>query len=279
MNTDQQRKNMLKRILITGATDGIGRQVAFELASLGHEIIIHGKDAGKVDQIVKNINSRSGKGFADGVVADFSSLSQINNMVDEIYGKYDYLDVLINNAGIYMQQYELSVDNYEMTFAVNHLAAFALSLKLLQLIKRSNQGRVISVASAAHESSPKICFENLQQKSHYSAYDTYAQSKLCNVLFCYELHERLKNTAVTSNCLHPGVVDTKLLRAAFNIRGASLEEGAENSVYLADARELENISGKYFVGKQIRKSSVYSYDVTVREKLWKLSEKLTGTSY
>ena len=268
-----------KRILISGSTDGIGKQTALELALSGQEVIIHGRDPEKVRQTTQEISKKADNGLVDGLTADFKSLDQVRKMVDELYGKYDYLDVLINNAGIYMNNYELSEDGYEMTFAVNHLATFMLSLKLLQLVKRSYQGRIITVASAAHESSTSLDFKQLQHRAEYNAYDAYAQSKLCNVLFCYELHEKLKNTPITSNCLHPGVINTKLLHQAFSINGDATEEGASTSIYLAIAPELENISGKYFVQKKIKRSSRYSYDPEMRKKLWEVSEKLSNTPY
>jgi NAD(P)-dependent dehydrogenase (short-subunit alcohol dehydrogenase family) len=170
-----------------------------------------------------------------------------------------------------MNKLEISEDGYEMTFAVNHLAVFAVTLLLLDLLTQSAPSRIINVSSMAHSSS--LNFENLAEPGHFDGWEVYCQSKLCNILFTYELAEKLQNTGVTVNCLHPGVIDTKLLRVNFG-GGSPVTEGSRKLVYLATAPELATVTGKYFKDNRQTRSAKITYDAETRKELWNLSEKL-----
>ena len=265
-----------KTILVTGSTDGIGKQTALELAEMGARVILHGRNRSKAQRVLKEIRQNTGNDQMDLFIADLSSLSQIRTMGAEIRRKYNRLDVLINNAGVAMNQLELSEDGYEMTFAVNYLAAFALTLHLLELLAQSESSRIINVSSMVHSSS--LDFENLGQPRHFDGWDAYCQSKLCNLLFTYELAEKLQNQGVTANCLHPGVIDTKLLRANFS-GGSPVTEGSRKLVFLATAPELATTTGKYFNDNRQTRPAEIAYDPETRKKLWNLSEKLCGLKY
>ena len=262
-----------KTILITGSTDGIGKQTALELAELGAKVILHGRNESKVKQVSQEFGQKTGNDQLDFFIADLSSLQQIRTMGLEIQRKYNRLDVLINNAGVAMNKLEMSDDGYEMTFAINHLAVFAFTLLLLGLMTRSAPSRIINVSSMVHSSS--LNFKNLVKPRHFDGWEVYCQSKLCNILFTYELAEKLQNLGVTVNCLHPGVIDTKLLRVNFG-GGSPVTEGSRKLVYLATAPELATVTGKYFTDNRQTRSAKITYDVETRKKLWNLSEKLCG---
>jgi NAD(P)-dependent dehydrogenase (short-subunit alcohol dehydrogenase family) len=209
------------------------------------------------------------------VTANLSSLKQVCLFAEEIKTKYKQLDVLINNAGVYMKTRVLTEDGFETTFAVNHLAPFLLTNLLLNLIKQSGSSRIINVSSIAHTRA-QLAFENLNSEKHFDAYNAYAVSKLANVLFTFKLADQLKNDSVTVNALHPGVINTKLLHTGFNIEGAPVKEGAATSVYLASSNEIENVSGKYFERMKEVPSSDDSYIKENQKKMWNVSSQMVG---
>jgi len=264
-----------KIVLITGSTDGIGKQTAIELALLGAHVLIHGRDVNRVEKTVEQLKLDNGGLRIDGFTYDLSSLQQVKQFANQIKDKFDHLDVLINNAGVYLRNKLLSDDGFEMTFAVNHLSHFLLTNELLPLLKNSNEGRIIHVSSMTHQSA-KLEWDNLNAEKHYDAYMVYSLSKLANVLFSKELSERLNCSGVTSNSLHPGVIATKLLAAGFSIGGSSVKKGSDNSVYLASSPEVKNISGKYFVDKKISRYNSIADDESVRKKFWNLSCEMAG---
>ncbi len=265
----------MKTILITGSTDGIGKQTALDLAKLGHHILVHGRNEDRCKKTVSEIRNLTSNDKIDYLVADLSSLKQVRELAASVKQKVSVLDVLINNAGVYMTHKELTEDGFETTFAVNHLSVFVLTLELLDLIKKSENGRIITVSSIAH-SRAVLNFNNLQSEQFFDSYQSYAVSKLANVLFALELSDRLSGTDVTSNCLHPGVITTKLLKTGFGVSGDSLEKGAATSVYLAESQETEKITGKYFINKMVTPSAHSSYDLDLRKKFWEISEILCG---
>ena len=264
-----------KIVLITGSTDGIGRQTAVELAIQGATVLVHGRDASRGKAVVEEIQSSTGNRNVDLFIADFSSMEQVRKLAAEVCSRYDRLDVLLNNAGLFMNERTLTEDGFEMTYAVNHLAPFLLTNLLLDLLKKSAPARIITVSSQAHTRG-RIDFENLQAEKNFSAYYAYALSKLANVLFSNQLARQLEGTGVTSNTLHPGIVGTKLLRTGFNIEGTSTADGAETLVYLASAPEAEGMTGRYFQDKTAVPSSPATYDVDLQQQLWTISQKQTG---
>lgn len=262
-----------KTVLVTGSTDGIGKQTVLEMAQLGATVILHGRDPAKGHRVMQEIKEASHNEQLDIFIANLASLNQVRKMSDEIHQKYDRLDVLINNAGVALGSYEVSEDGYEMTFAVNYLAGFLLTTLLLDLIKTGAPSRIINVSSMVHSS--RLDFDNLSATKHFDGWEAYCQSKLCNILFTYELASKLEGRGVTVNCLHPGVINTKLLRV--NFRGGSpVTEGSNKLIYLATDPEFENVTGKYFVDKRATRSSEITYDSEIRKKLWQLSAKLCG---
>jgi retinol dehydrogenase-14 len=209
-------------------------------------------------------------------VADLSSQRQVRQMAAELITRYDRLHVLINNAGVILPKRQLSEDGIEMSFAVNHLAPFLLTNLLLDVLKQSAPARIVNVSSTVHYDAP-LKFDNLQGERKYNGVEAYKIAKLGNVLFTYELAERLKGSGVTVNCLHPGVVATKLLGAGWGwSNGLTSAQGASLSVYLATSPEVEQISGQYFEGRSPGGASPKANDVNLRRKLWNISAQLVG---
>ena len=197
-------------------------------------------------------------------------------MAAEIRESQDRLHVLINNAGTFEPKRRTTEDGLEKTFAVNYLVQFLLTRELLDLMERSAPARIINVASIAHWNGA-MDWSNLQGEQRYEGFDAYARSKLAVVLFTYSLARRLKGTSVTANCLHPGTIRTKLLRASFGDHpGGIPEKGARTAVYLASSAKVEGISGKYFEECKAVRSSPRSYDQGLQEELWRISERLIG---
>jgi NAD(P)-dependent dehydrogenase (short-subunit alcohol dehydrogenase family) len=221
------------------------------------------------------------------VTADLASRGSIREAAHELRRRYPHLHVLINNAGLITRRRELTSDGLELQFAVNHLAYFLLTNLLLDQLKAGAPSRIINVSSAAHIGA-RLDFDDLQGERGYDGNRAYSQTKLANILFTYELARRLQGTGVTANCLHPGVIGTRLLsdymgvplagRALARTFGASPEKGAETSIYLATSLDGETVTGKYFEAKRERRSSRESYDEAAARRLWEVSERLTGLS-
>jgi NAD(P)-dependent dehydrogenase (short-subunit alcohol dehydrogenase family) len=264
-----------KTILITGATDGIGKRAALELAQAGQRVLLHGRNPQRGQAVLDELRSTIGNTALEYFNADLASLTQVRRLAADVQAKHDRLDVLINNAGVFMNERVLTADGFETTFAVNHLAHFLLTNLFLDTLKRSSPARIITVASQVH-SSGRINFDDLQLSEKFSGYAAYANSKLANVAFTYALAERMNGTGVTANCLHPGVIATKLLREGWGMGGAGVDAGATTLVYLATSPNVDTVTGRYFVDKREMKSSAASRDRAVQERLWQISTQLTG---
>ncbi len=268
----------VKTVLITGATEGIGRQVAREMAEKGHRVILHGRRAGKLKEVADEIASETGNSKIHFFVADLASLDEVRNLAGRIVGEHQSLQVLVNNAGVFMKERKLSRDGYEMTFAVNHLAHFLLTISLMPLIKKSVPARIVTVSSVSHWPGV-IEWDNLQSEKRYSAHQTYSLSKLANILFTFELARRLEGTGITATTLDPGNIDTKMLRVGWpSIAGASVKEGARTPIWLATSDEAEGISGVYFEDCKPSDTSPLSQDRKMQRKLWDVSAALVGVS-
>ncbi len=269
-----------KIILITGASDGIGKQVALELSVLGAHIIMHGRNKNKTELAADKIREATG-GKIDTIIADLSSLGQIREMSKSLHEKYDRLDVLINNAGVQMHTLELSEDGFEISFAINHLAYFLLTSLLIDMIDKSDYRRIVITSSGIHSES--IDFDNLQAEKGFNMYSVYTQTKLCNLFFAYHLAELLKNNNISVNSLHPGLVDTNLnpqRTAEIVARALPVTKGSVATMHLTTSPDLENVTGKYFnYDAKEAKSKPISYDKQIQQKLWSLSEEMIGEKF
>jgi NAD(P)-dependent dehydrogenase (short-subunit alcohol dehydrogenase family) len=264
-------------ILVTGSSDWIGRATAIELARQGSQVIIHGRSRSKAERVRREIQDVTDREKSDIFIADFSDPDQVRGMAEEIAMVYPRLDVLVNNAGTYQETRNLTEGGVEMTFAANYLAPFLLTHLLLPILRAGTPSRIVTVASSAHEDVSRIDWKNLPDMSHYQPWEAYCLSKFADITFTYLLAERLERTGVITNCLHPGVVNTRLLRTAFpGMPGITPEEGARTSVYLALSPEAAGISGQYFEHMQPVRSTPLTYDRNVQERLWKIAENLTG---
>jgi len=278
-----------KICLVTGASSGIGKYTALGLAKQGAHVVLLCRNQEKADQVRDEIIHFTGNNKISTLVADLSSQAQIRDAVREFKKRHKRLDVLINNAGMFSLERKLSVDNIELTFAVNHLAYFLLTGLLLETLLATPLSRIVNVSSEAHRHT-KINFDDIQGAKVYGGWGAYRQSKLANILFSYELARRMPNTNTTVNCLHPGLVATDLwvdhagpLGPMVNIVLGKLlkpmmrpsERGADTSIYLASATEVAGVTGKYFIDKVPYQSSPESYDQESARKLWDLSMELT----
>jgi NAD(P)-dependent dehydrogenase (short-subunit alcohol dehydrogenase family) len=275
-----------KVCLITGGSRGIGQAAAVELAAMGATIVIVARDAARGAATVAQIKGKTGH-TAGLLLADLSSLAGVRRLAQEYRAGYDRLDVLVNNAGAVFAQRAVTVDGFERTFALNHLAYFLLTNLLIDLLRATAPARIVNVSSTAHQGAV-LDFDDLQSERKYSGFRVYGRSKLANILFTHELARRLEGTGVTANCLHPGVVSTGfnknnglLMRLGMTIARPFLispEKGAQTIVYLASSPEVEGANGEYFVNCTAVRSSPASYDDQAARRLWEVSTRLTGLS-
>ncbi len=278
-----------KVCLITGATSGIGKAAALGLAQLGATVVNVSRDSARVDQTVAEIQAASGNPNVFGLTADLSSQTQVRAVVQTFKRRFDQLHVLVNNVGVLLNRRRETEDGIEWTLALNHLCPFLLTNLLLDHLTSTGtkeaQARVINVSSSAHESAPGINFEDIQGANHFSGNAAYAQSKLANIMFTYDLARRLGDRHVTANAVHPGGVATNFGHEA-GIYGLiirlmkpvllSPEKGAETVVYLASSPAVELVTGKYFFNLQPVASSPASHDAEQQARLWRVSEQLTA---
>ncbi len=256
-------------IFITGATDGIGLETAQQLARNGHELVLHGRNEVKALRACDLIRRTTPDARLHGIFADLADLGSVARMAAALGATLPRLDVLVNNAGVYMNERRLSKDGFEMTLAVNHIAHFLLAVLLLPLLKRSDDARVIMVSSIAHRRG-RIEFDNMNGERHFDSYQAYANSKLANALFAIELARR--EPWLAANSLHPGVIDTKLLHAGFSAMGSPVTAGARTPVFLAAAPEVNGVSGKYFESCVAVAPAPMAQDQPLAQRLWKWTE-------
>ena len=266
-------------ILVTGATDGIGKHTATKLAQTGATVLIHGRNQERLEQTAEEIKKKTKNNNLTTFTADFSSLGDVRKLSDAIHQKFGHLDVLINNAGVFVETRQESADGHEMTFAVNVLAPFLLTSLLLDLLKKGSDSRIVNVSSISHEEANKIDFDNLQLKKSYgNGRQSYALSKLCEIMYTYEMSALFKDDGITVNCLDPGTVNTKMLLQGWGPRGIGVDE-ANNEFKLATDAKFDGITGKYFVDSKERKSNSVSYDKNARKKLWDILVEMTGANF
>ena len=266
-------------ILITGATDGLGRAVAGELASAGATVLLHGRDPERGQQAIEDIRAQTGNEKLGWYEADFSSLDEVRTMAEQLIGEQQRLDVLVNNAGIGTtlpgdgQRME-SKDGYELRFAVNYLAGFLLTRLLEPLLRCSAPARIVNVSSAGQM---PIDFSDVMLEHGYSGTRAYCQSKLAQVIFTFDLADELRDTGVTANCLHPATyMPTKMVLAARGSAVSTLEDGVRATTRLITAPELEGVSGRYFNGLHEARADEQAYEADARRRLRELSERLVG---
>lgn len=281
-----------KTVLITGATGGIGLATARELARAGARVILHGRTAAKLAAAAADIRAAVPGADLAPVAADLAVQQDVRRLAATVAELAPALDVLVNNAGVWNSHQELTAEGIEKTFAVNHLAYFLLSHLLLPNLYAARDSRIICVASDSHKQIPGIFFDDLNLDSNYHGLRSYAQSKLANVLFCYEFHRRRPNDDYPAiYAVQPGLVQTDiglkgntwLHRLAWRVRRQmrghkSPLEGAATSLYLATTPGLGDQSGKYWDNCQPKKSFSSSYSQDEARILWELSQEMTGIS-
>jgi NAD(P)-dependent dehydrogenase (short-subunit alcohol dehydrogenase family) len=256
-------------VLITGATSGLGRAVAGAIAEQGHTVLVHGRDPRKVEQAVAELENT-----ARGYVADLASLAEARRLADEIKASEERLDVLVNNAGVATTERQESADGIELDFAVNHLAHFVLTGRLLPLLEHSAPARIVNVASIGQA---PIDWDDPLLERGWEMFRAYAQSKLAQIMFTFELAPRIADMQLTANALHPAtLMDTQMVRQAFGRSMSSVEDGVGPVLRLATSDETAGVTGKFFDRYNESRAHDQAYDPDARRRLWELSVELAG---
>jgi NAD(P)-dependent dehydrogenase (short-subunit alcohol dehydrogenase family) len=270
---------------ITGASSGLGYETALELARMDATVVMLCRSIERGERARSAIQRATGNDDLHVVPCDHARLDSVRAAAAELHERFDALHVLVNNAGLMIAKPQITVDDIEETFQVNHLSAFLLTSLLRDQLEAAASSRVVTVSSLAH-TGVRLDFDDLQCLRAYSGWDAYARSKLANVLFTYELARRLEGTHVAANALHPGLVRTGFarnnglaMRALMTVvqsppLAVSARRGARTQIYLASSPEVEGVSGRYFAACRERPSSKISYDVDAQRRLWEASETL-----
>jgi len=271
--------------VVTGATSGIGKATATALARLGAQVVLVGRDRGRGEATAAEV-AAAGALLPRLEIADLASMAQVRALAGRL-GALERIEVLVNNAGLMAGQRRVTADGFDEVFAVNHLAPFLLTSLLLGQLTAAAPARVITVTSGAHTGA-RLDLDDPQLERGWDGWRAYANSKLANILFTRELARRLEGTGVTANCAHPGMVRTRFGREArLPMRAAvtlgrpfmlSPQRGASTIVYLATSPEVARASGGYYVKRQRREPSAAARDDATAQRLWQLSEELTGLS-
>lgn len=262
-------------ILITGATDGIGKLAALELARQKAHLLVHGRNEAKLNAVVVELKKASGNPNIEGLLADFSSLAEVRRLAGEILEKYAGLDVLINNAGVGFSGERYSRDGFELRLAVNYLAPFLFTRLLLPALRAAAPACIVNVASAGQH---PIDFEDIMLEQRFDGMRAYRQSKLALIMFTFDLAAELEAARISVNCLHPGTfLDTNMVREAGITPMGEPQSGADAVVFLATSPTPAGVSGCYFEVKRKARALSQAYDVQARRQLRELTLQLTGS--
>lgn len=271
----------MKTAIVTGATSGMGKVTAHALAQQGYELIVVCRNAQKGEELRREISERCSTPVHV-LVCDLANIKQVKQLADTISNTFKHIDVLVNNAGRFIATQELSVDGYELTLATNHLSYMQLTLRLLPLLKKSNNARIVNVASEASRLG-HVPEHNLAPEKH-TGMQAYCNSKMFNIMFTYMLAEQLKGTTVTVNAMHPGGVNTNFGEAVDGITGLIFrwlgrwmrtpEKGAETIIWLASHPDAQSFSGMYFKDKKPIRSLALSYQTDAQQKVWNDSMRM-----
>ncbi|MEZ0539939.1 SDR family oxidoreductase [Fibrella arboris] len=272
--------------VITGANSGIGKITAQELARKGFSIVMLCRDMEKGQAAQQEIQAINPTGTVDLIQCDVASIASVRAAANELTDRYDHVDVLINNAGLYIDQERYSPDGYELTFATNHLGAFLLTNLLLDLLRSGEEARVITISSEAHRLAGTFRLDELARPTSYSGMKAYGKSKLCNILFANELAHRLMGDGITSNSVHPGAVNTNFGGEIGSIAGALFklakpfmrtpEQGAETSIYLASSSAVTHVTGLYFADCKPKMPAKDALNNFYAKRLWDMSAEMVG---
>lgn len=265
-----------KTVFVTGSTDGVGRMVAKRLGAGGARVLVHGRDAGRGDQVVSDIESNGGR--AELLLADLASLDDVRALADKVRERSKRLDLLINNAGVgsggSSSRRQESADGHELRFAVNYLAGFLIAALLLPQLKAGAPSRIVFVASAGQQA---IDFDDVMLTRGYNGSRAYCQSKLAQIIFTRDLAAQIEGTGITVNALHPAsYMDTTMVRQAGVTPWSTVEQGADAIMNLAVSPALDGRTGLYFNGLQESRADAQAYDRNAQRRLREFSLELTG---
>ncbi|MDR7071518.1 SDR family oxidoreductase [Fictibacillus barbaricus] len=268
-----------KIVFITGGNSGIGKATALELAKNGMTVVILSRSEERGKEAVEIIKQETGNNNIHLIVADLSSQLQVKKAAEEFKQKFSKLDVLINNAAVFLPKRSVTEDGIETTFATNYLSHFLLSHLLLDSLEASGEGRIINVASK--HNGIKMNFDDLMVERNYAFYKAVGPTKLGLILFTKELAKRLKGRPITVNSLHPGIIKSNimhqlpwLLRSIFGVMSSKTENGAVTPVYLATSPIVKGISGEYFEKCKAVQTLPNANDPDTAERLWNVSMSL-----
>lgn len=275
--SDDDRPMLGKTVLVTGSTDGIGRQTAVELAALGADVIVHGRDRRRGAAALAAVQAASAPSAAPALyLSDLATIAGVRGLAAAVVRERPQLDVLVNNAGVFAIERVVTLDGLELTFAVNVLAPFLLTQELLPLLRASAPARIVNLSSASHWTG-EIHWDDLQTEQGYEPLRAYDQSKLAVIMVTFEQARRLEGSGVTTVCLDPGDVDTKMLHAGWpELDGIDLVSGAATSVHLAASPGAEGLTGVYFEGGRQTQPLAAALDRDAQLRLWGILEGLSA---
>lgn len=275
----------MKRYLVTGANSGIGKQTALGLAKQQAEVIMVCRDQARGEEARQEIIKATGNQNVHLMLCDLASMASIREFGQAVQAKYDYIDVLVNNAGAMFGERQESVDGLELTFALNHIGYFLPTHYLLPLLRKGQDKRIVSVSSMAHQMVRRWDVQDYKGLS-YNQWAVYGFSKLCNILFTRQLAKMVKAEGITVNCLHPGVVATnfgqsgsRFIRWMVKLAAPLLtkaQDGASTSLFLATSPSVAGVTGEYFSNSKVKATTKIAQDPKAMQELWDLSLKLTG---
>jgi NAD(P)-dependent dehydrogenase (short-subunit alcohol dehydrogenase family) len=274
-------------VLITGASDGIGFVCAQHLVARGAQVILVGRNEEKCADAAATIRNSTDNGKVSVEIADLSLLRDVRALAGRVLDKHAHIDVLLNNAGGFYRQRQITSEGLEYTFALNHMGYFVLTELLLPALSQASQGRIVNVASRAHRRGT-VNFEDLQGEHAYAGWPAYCQSKLMNLMFTYAQARRLEGSGITVNSLHPGFVRSKfghnnpgfaglVIRMSQIVLAISPEAGGKTPLHLVCAPELAACSGQYYEKSEVVLSSPESQDIEAQERLWQISTEMSAS--